>query len=379
MSWRLDSRRKWVLVGLAVLALAFQALLEATRSPVRQRDYDLKLAAATQAAEAFATLREARLPEGAVLDTPNDPAGTGLVGPEFSPITNARGDNAAKLTTLNPNWAAAVVAYCREANVKPGDPVAVAMSGSFPGLNIAVLAALETLKAHPVVVSSVGASMWGANSPDFTWLDMERILYDAGVMHTRSVLATYGGGSDIGRGLSPEGRRLIRQAAKRNGVPLLDPRNLEQAIDDRMNAYEKAAAGRKYKLYINVGGGVASLGSSYNSVLVPNGLTKDLGLYNFPRKGTMILFAEKGVPIVQLLSIKDLAREHGLPIAPEWMAAPGEGDIFVRNSYRLGLAAAVLVVYCGLCVLILAPEIRRGIFDRFTRPRPPRPERPQEA
>lgn len=372
MGWRLDSRRKWILVALAVLALGLQTVLEFTRSPVRQRDYELKLAAAQQAAAAFATLREARLPEGAVLDTPNDPAGTGLVGPEFSPITNARGDNAAKLTTLNPNWAAAVVAYCREANVKPGDPVAVAMSGSFPGLNIAVLAALETLHAHPVVISSVGASMWGANSPDWTWLDMERTLYDAGVMHTRSIMATYGGGSDIGRGLSPEGRRLIRQAAKRNGVAMADPRNLEAAIDERMAAYEKAAAGRKYKLYINVGGGVASLGSSYNSVLVPNGLTKDLGLYNFPRKGTMILFAEKGVPIVQMLSIKDLARQNGLPVAPEWLPEPGEGEIFVRDSYRLGWAAAILLVYCAVCVLILAPELRRGLFDRFTRPRPER-------
>ena len=316
-----------------------------------------------------------------MLDTPNDPAGTGLVGPEFSPITNARGDNAAKLTTLNPNWAAAVVAYCREANVKPGDPVAVAMSGSFPGLNIAVLAALETLHAHPVVITSVGASMWGANSPDFTWLDMERILYDAGRdPHPQRRWPPTAAAATSGRGLSPEGRRLIRQAAKRNGVPLLDPRNLEaghRRAHDRLRA--RPREGRKYKLYINVGGGVASLGSSYNSVLVPNGLTKDLGLHNFPRKGTMILFAEKGVPVVQLLSIKNLAREHGLPIAPEWLPAPGEGEIFVRNSYRLGLAAAVLVIYCGLCVLILAPEIRRGLFDRFTRPRPPRPERPQEA
>ena len=52
MSWRLDSRRKWILLGLAVLALLLQALLDATRAPIRQRDYELKLTAAERAAEA---------------------------------------------------------------------------------------------------------------------------------------------------------------------------------------------------------------------------------------------------------------------------------------------------------------------------------------
>jgi poly-gamma-glutamate system protein len=367
LSWRIDNRRRWVLAGLAVLAVGLQVLLEVSRTPVRQRDYELKLAAAQLAAEAFDVLRRERLVDGSVLDLPNDPAGTGLVGPEYSPITNARGDIGAKRTTLNPNWAAAIVAYCREAGVKPGDPVAVAMSGSFPALNIAVLAALETLRAHPVVISSVGASGWGANDPDFTWLDMERILYDAGVIHTRSVLATSGGGDDLGRGLSPEGRRLIAQAAKRNRVELLVPANLEQSIDERMKLYARESRGRKYQAYVNVGGGVASLGSSYNSALVPGGLSKDLGRFNFPRKGTMILFAKRGIPVIQLQSVVNLARENGLPVAPEWLPKPGEGEIFVRRNYSLPIAAVVLLGYCALCGLILAPEIRRGIFDRLSR------------
>ncbi len=369
LSWRLDSRRKWVLAGLAALAIALQVLLDVTRAPMRQSNYDLKLAATERAAEAFGVLRDYRLHKGAVLDMLNDPAGTGLVGPEFSRITNARGDHASKLTSLNPNWAAVIVDFCREAGLKRGDPVAVAVSGSFPGLNIAVLSALETLRLRPVLLTSVGASMWGANDPDFTWLDMESILHEAGIFTTRTVMATYGGGSDMGRGLSPEGRRLIREAAKRNHVEFLEPRNIEYSIAKRMAVYEEEARGRPYKLYINVGGGVASLGSSHNGVLVPHGLTLDLGMHNFPRKGTMILFGEKGIPVVHMLQIKSLARKFGLPIAPDYMPAPGEGEIFVRDAYRLPLAAAVLAAYTLLCVLILAPEVRRGIFDRLSRPR----------
>ena len=110
LSWRLDNRRKWILLGLAALALLAQAVLDATRAPTRQRDYELKLAAAERAAEAFHVLREHRNLDTAEVDLLNDPAGTGLIGPEFSQITNAQGNLESKLTSLNPNWAAVLVA-----------------------------------------------------------------------------------------------------------------------------------------------------------------------------------------------------------------------------------------------------------------------------
>ena len=53
MTWRLDNRRKWILLGLAVSALLLQALLDATRAHVKQRDYELKMEAATQKASRF--------------------------------------------------------------------------------------------------------------------------------------------------------------------------------------------------------------------------------------------------------------------------------------------------------------------------------------
>ncbi|MCP3912836.1 MAG: poly-gamma-glutamate system protein, partial [Actinomycetia bacterium] len=170
MSSRSVRRRRFVLLGLTVLALLLQGGLELTRRPVRQRDYDIKLAAAQKAAEAFAAVRRHRLMEGAELDLVNDPAGTGLIGPEFSLITNAQGVLESKLTTLNPNWAGVMVDYLRRAGLEPGDPVALAMSGSFPGMNICVYAAIEAMELSSVVVTSVGASMWGANDPEFTWL-----------------------------------------------------------------------------------------------------------------------------------------------------------------------------------------------------------------
>ncbi len=367
MTWRLDNRRRWILLGLAVAALLLQALLDATRAPIRQRDYALKLEAATLAAAAFDSLRATRISGEAELDLVNDPAGTGLIGPETSLITNATGDLDSKLTSLNPNFAAVLVQYFRQIGLKRGDSVAVAVSGSFPGLNICLYAALEVMHLRPVIVTSIGSSNWGANDPDFTWLDMETLLQRAGLFQIRSLAASCGGGDDMGRGLSPRGRRLLEEAAERNGIPMLRSDNIEQAISQRMSFYQEKLPGHGYRLFVNIGGGVASLGSSLNKPLLSNGLLTELPGHNWPRKGCLILMAEKGVPIVHLLGITELARRHGLPVAPDWRPEPGEGEIFVKTTYRLPLAAGILVLYCGICVLILAPELHRGLFDRWNR------------
>jgi poly-gamma-glutamate system protein len=366
---RSGRRRPLILFGLAVLAILLQGALELTRRPVRQRDYAEKLAAAQKADEAFTTLRRHLRMEGAEIDKVNDPAGTGLVGPEFSLITNARGDLEAKLSSLNPNWAAVLVELFHRAGLRPGDPVAVAVTGSFPGLNVALYAALETMELAPVVITSVGASMWGANDPSFTWLDMERILREERVLHVRTSAATLGGGDDMGQGLSPEGRRLLEEAITRNGVPLLGSLNIEEAISKRMSFFDEALRGRVPKCFVNVGGGVASLGSSQNRILIPRGFAETLEAKIWPRKGTLTLMSDRGVPVIHLLEVASLAREYGLPVAPDYLPEPGEGEIFVRDGYRLELVAVFLVIYGALCAVLLAPEVRRNLLGavRFRR------------
>ena len=58
MSSRSDRRRKYILIGLALLALVMHGVLELTRTSVKQRDYDLKLRAAELAGQ-HGLLREA--------------------------------------------------------------------------------------------------------------------------------------------------------------------------------------------------------------------------------------------------------------------------------------------------------------------------------
>lgn len=361
MDYLSGRRRVWLLAGLAVLAVVCQGWMERAKVPVRQRHYDLKWDAAERARRAFGAIRQHRLEDGTVLDLVNDPARTGLIGRETSVITNAYGVLESKLTSLNPNFASVIVEHLKRAGLKAGDPVAVALSGSFPGMNICLYAALEAMDLCAIPITSVSASMWGATDPEFTWLDMEALLRTEGILRTISVAASPGGSNDMGRGLPPLGREKIWEAIERAGVRPLRTRSLEESIARRMEVYREHSRDERIKAYVNIGGGVASLGSGLNKPLLPTGLSFDLGVRNFPRKGTLILMAEAGVPVLHLYNIRQLAQDHGLPIAPDRLPEVGAGDVFVRTAYRVDLAVAFLVLYPIVCCLVLLPEARRRL------------------
>jgi len=163
-------------------------------------------------------IKEYRQQQGIFVDEENDPNKTALIGEKETLITTDRGNLTAKLTSLNPNLAAVIVDMFKQAKVKKGDKIAMSCTGSFPAMNIAVMSAAKVLGLKLVIISSVGASMFGANDPQFTWLDMEKLLYDKGIFPYRSVAASLGGGRDLGRGLNKTGRELISQAIERNQV-----------------------------------------------------------------------------------------------------------------------------------------------------------------
>jgi len=349
-----------------VLALILQGILEETRIPRHDGDHELMLAAASEAANAFEAVREQRLAEGAEFDLVNDPAGTGLVGPRSSPLTSMEGELEAKLTALNPNWAAVMVQYLRQIGLQQGDPVAVSISGSLPGMNLCLLAALNVMQLDPVIITSVSASAWGASDPNFSWLDVESLLQEKGIFPFRSDAATLGGSNDMGRGISPEGRRLGMEAIERNGLALLASENLEDAIARRDAFFTEPTPGGRSKAYVSVGGEVVNLGNRLYEDFLPAGVLYEPSLTEFSPKGNMILMLERGVPAVDFRNIQDLAREVGLPVAPDYLPEPGEGQFFAKTSYNFSLAVLFLLAYCAVCVLVLAPEVHRGLFDRWS-------------
>ena len=249
-----------------------------------------------------------------------------------------------------------IVQLLKEAGVEKGDQVAVAFTGSFPALNISVMAALETLQIKPVIITSVGASNFGANDPYFTWLDMESYLYDAGVFHNKSVAASIGGGFDLGRGLSPEGRNLIENAINRNNVDFIHEKHLDNSIARRLEIYDENRNGLPYKAYINVGGGIASLGNTINGKLIPVGLTQNLPVKNYPVSGVIVQMGQRGMPIIHLLNINQLIQKYNLQSRIVPLPEPGEGGIFVQKKYNLIVTAVATLIMIVIIVLMYMSE-----------------------
>ncbi len=341
------SAKSNLMIGLvALLSLAAFLLVENTKVDKKQEWYTEKLAAARLSKKAADYIREYRLEKGVFIDVVNDPNQTALIGQEYTLITTDRGYIDSKLSSTNPNMAAVIVQLLKDAGLNTGDSVAIALTGSFPALNISVLAAIETLKLHPLTITSAGSSSWGANDPYFTWLDMERLLVDARIFHQVSVAASIGGGSDIGRGLSPEGRSLLEKAIERNHIPLIKEEHLEKSIARRMKIYSPDTKTPAVKAFINVGGGIASLGNPINGKLFPAGLTTSIPAGNFATDGVLIQMGQAGIPVIHLLNIDQLLTKYSLPVSPVPLPEPGSGEIFVKKKYNVlltGLATAILI------------------------------------
>ena len=359
------------LFGLAFLAVTLFAVSEKSLTPVHAAAWQRKQQAVRIMQRAERALREEKARQGVAVDARNDPLHSGVIGPQFSLITTDRGSQNAKMLAAHPNFAAAVTQMLLEAGVGKGDLVPIGMTGSLPGFDLAVLAACKAIGAEPIVITSLGASMFGATDPNFTWLDMEKTLRTRGVWEFGSVAASLGGGSDVGRGLSPQGRELLHQAIARNGVRLLEAPTMLDAVRERVAIYDSIATlrGRKLTVYVNVGGGVASMGGAQNARLIPPGLTMKLARRNYPNRGVVNVLGERGLPSVQLLDVERLARRYDILGTDGEPVKPGRGMLFVRFRYNLWMVALSTLVLLAANFYVLRLDLRQKLLGR------PHPER----
>ena len=339
------------LVALSVLSLLCFLIAVNAKTINISPSYKDKVEAAQLMKQAMKILKESRMEKSVFIDIENDPNETGLVGSPFSLITTDEGDLDAKLTTLDPNFSAAVVDLMYQIDLTAGDTVAVLMTGSMPGANMAVVTACEALGIHPVIITSIGASQWGANQVDFTWLDMESILYENDLIPARSIAASIGGRNDMGRLLSPAGRKLITENIAAHQLPLIRRDRLAENIQDRMELFKSVHPIGQYNAVINVGGGVASLGTSFNLKLLPPGVVTRTDISNIGRpggiEGVMAKFVKANVPALHILNIRPLIGQFNMPFAPIPIPEIGMGSLYAEERYNLFVAAVCLLIVCG--------------------------------
>lgn len=371
--WRPQAASRTALILVAALSVGGLASVEFFKTRVKQPHFDEKLAAASLAEQGMDLIRAERLARGHPIDPEVDPAETGLIGELMTPVTSTTGSLSAKQTAANPNFAAVIVDMLARANVKEGDTVAVGVSGSFPALNICVYAAMETMKLRPLIISSAASSQWGANFPDFLWLDMERILEEKGLTSFRSAASSIGGYEDLGLGMTPQARALIQAAIERNRLSPIEAENFTRSIETRMNLYQKWAAGAPVKAYLNIGGGTVSVGRGIGKRSYEPGLNLRPSRQATRIDSVMTRFAREGIPVIHLIQIEQLARQHGLPPAPERRPAVGDGDVYVRREYNLWLAAASLAAILFCLHAFLLSDLGFRLLRGFTPHEHPQP------
>ena len=341
------------LVALSFLALACFIIAMNFKTIDVSPSYKHKIKAANLMQEAMRTLKNHRMEESIFIDIENDPNETGLVGSPFSLITTDEGDLDSKLTTLDPNFSAVIVELMYQLKLKAGDTVAVLMTGSMPGANIAVLTACKALELVPITITSVGASQWGANQVDFTWLDMESILYDNELISSRSIAASIGGRNDMGRLLSPSGREIIIDNIASHGIPLIRKDRLADNIQHRVNLFNLVRSSETYDAVINVGGGVASLGTSFNLRLLPPGVVRRNLIQDIIRpggiEGVFSKFLKFDVPGLHILNIRPLTQQFKMPFAPIPAPEIGAGGLYAIERYNVWVA--------GICLLVVSSSV----------------------
>jgi poly-gamma-glutamate system protein len=341
--WRPRGLSRPVLALIAGLSVCGMTAVERFQIHTKQPHFEEKWRAATLARRAMQVVREARLRREPPINRQEDPANSGLIGEAMTAVTSDPGSLAAKQASINPNFAAVLVQWLISAGVKKGDVVALGASGSFPALNICVYAALQTLEARPVIISGASASQWGANLPDFLWLDMEKLLFEKHIFSFRTAAASLGGVQDRGVGMETAGRQALEEGIRRSGVPLLAPGSFDDSVEQRMEIYRSQAGAAEIRAYINIGGGTTSVGTSMGKNLFQPGLNLTLpaGAQNIA--SVMTRFSAAGVPVIHLIQIERLAAQYGLPLQPRTLPAVGEGKAFYSHQYNLWLATAVLI------------------------------------
>lgn len=335
-----------LLVMAALILLLGYFIIDNTKVRVADKWYDEKLAASKLMQEAENAVKKEKEKKGLFTDKKYDINETGIIGQEWSFITTTLGSIEAKRTATNPNFAAIAVDMMKELGLKAGDSIAVNFSGSFPALNIAVLSAIQTLNLEPVIISSAGASAWGANDPDFTYIDMEDMLYEEGILRYKSEAVSVGGSDDIGKGMGEEEVKAMLGRFEKQGRRIIYQPDMRLNMAERLAIYNSSTPVR---CFINVGGNLAASGGDEDFTRLNTGIIKE-GAFSGrdSDKGLIHVFLEKDVPVINLLNIKKLAVQYGLPVDPYPLPEIGEGEVYYDYSYSLLGSTAVLAAAMAL-------------------------------
>ncbi len=349
------------LVSLFVLSVVLFYIAQSSYVHIKTDNYELKIAASQLMKNAMDSLKVELKNRKIEIDPIDDPLQSGLIGMRLSSITTDRGLLSEKQASVNPNLAAVFVEELTKLKLTSGDNVAVGITGSNPAVNLALYSAMQVMGLNPKIIVALSSASYGANREELTWLDMESILKDKGMFGFGASYASIGGREDLGVGMSDNGMNSLREAMNRNKVPLLIGSTLAENVDIRMAAYEELLpSDQRYQVFVNVGSGLANVGSEPNANLIPEGVNRKLAERQYEKEGVMMKMAKKNVTVLHFRRVLRWAKNYDLPVVIDTMPEVGKGKVFSSLIHNQTINILCLIVLLIAIVVVI-------IFDRHDR------------
>lgn len=325
------------LIIFAIIFIFIQYSLKNQDFKIKSPYYAEMVTAAEKMKKFISEIKKEKLKKNIEIDSKIDINSTGLMGIEWSGISTTLGSEEAKRTSINPDFAALIVKKFKELKLKPKDTVAVNMSSSFPALNLAVLAALDTLELNGIIVNSVGSSNYGANIEEFNYLDMERVLLSKNLLTNKTIAYSLGGINDIGKEFENSTIEKIRE--KNKNLKFFYNSDFEKNLDERYQFYSSFG---DIKAFVNIGGNLLSLGKNSTEIISNSNVILD-NTENI-KGGLVGKFLEKNIPTLYLLNIKSISINNGIPFDPIPLPKIGTSSLYFNR---------VSTIYYNLTIIIL--------------------------
>ena len=236
-----------------------------------------------------------------------------------------------------------------------------------------LLSVITELK--PLLIVSSSASNWGANLPDFTWLDMLHHLNQHNILLAKPLAASIGADRDIGLNLEARGISKILAQIKKYDLPLIQEPMVGDAIDKRLQIYSEGSGQEEIKAYINIGGGLASIGKHFakpnltkeqkekikNSHL-KTGPNIELPVTLANTNSVAIRYLKQGIPVINVKDIYKIAADYNLSPWTKYTSI-GVGSLFFHEKYNIAWAFLGLIVIVLVCYIEMRMQRHKKVVE----------------
>lgn len=335
----LKDKRNILMIIILLLMIFIQLFMKNQNFHKKSEYYDEMFRAAKKMKILSDEIKNEKIKRNIEIDRNIDKNLTGLIGLEWSEISTTLGDEVAKRTTTNTDFAALMVKKFKELNLQSGDRVGVNMSSSFPALNLALISAVDTLGIEAIIINSVGSSSYGANIVGFDYLDMENHLYEKGLIKNRTKAYSLGGINDVAEEFEEELIEKIKEKNKKYNLEFFYNPDLEKNIEERFEYYTK---NKNIKAFINIGGNSLAFGKGYREVDNSDVILKE----NLAIKGGLVgKFYNSKIPVLHFLNIKGIALKNSIPIDFIGENEIGKSKIYFKEIKNIYFNLAQIILF----------------------------------